>query len=65
MNVIFSCLYDITLKSRADRIVFGLLLLFMLALMTALRLNDHWAEQRQTISSGVIGCLVRHSGHIT
>ena len=61
MKEMLSCLCDAMFKSRGDRNVFGALVLFMLMMVTALRLNDQWAEQRQSVSPGIIGRLERHS----
>ena len=61
MKEMLNCLCDVMFKSRCDRIAFAALVLFMLTMVTALRLNDHWAEQRQSISPGIIGRLERHS----
>ena len=55
MMVILAWLNDILFKTRADRIATGVVLLAVLALVTAFRLNDHWAEQRQNINPEVIG----------
>ena len=55
MNVILAWLNDILFKTRVDRIASGVVLLAVLALVTAFRLNDHWAEQRQIINPEVIG----------
>ena len=61
MKEMLNCLCDVMFKSRSDRITFAALALFMLTMVTALRLNDHWAEQRHTISPGIIGRLDPHS----
>ena len=61
MKELLSCLSDVMFKSRSDRVAFAALTLFMLMMVTALRLNDHWAEQRQSVGSGIIGRLERHS----
>ncbi len=60
MKEMLNCLCDVMFKSRSDRIAFGALVLFMLMMLTALRLNDHWAEQRQTVGPGIIGRLDPH-----
>lgn len=50
---------------RADRISFAELFLFMLMMVNTLRLNNHWIEQHQTISSGIFGRLEHHSSRKT
>ena len=44
-------------KTRTDRVVVIALLLSMLALLGALKLNDYWAEQRNLVSPSVIGTV--------
>lgn len=55
MKEMLACLCDGMFKSRSDRIALAALVLFMLMMGTALRLNDHWAEQRQSVSPEIIG----------
>jgi len=54
MKEMLACLCDGMFKSRSDRIAFAALALLMLMMGTALRLNDLWAEQRQSDSPGII-----------
>ena len=57
MKEMVSCLYGILFKSKADRMIFCSFVLFMLMMVAALRLNDNWAKQRESISPGIIGQL--------